>query len=88
MTFVEFQTTRQEMSARRFGEIIQDVMWDDEEGEKLVFLVYDNGWYIQKEDDGRYCLTIENQSWITGPNLSLEDLERELYHHADKFSGL
>lgn len=75
------------MPARSFGEIIQDAMWDDEEGEKLVFLVYDNAWYIQKEDDGRYSLTIENQSWITGPNLSLEDLERELYIYAEISQG-
>lgn len=81
-TFEDFQKTRQKMPARDFGELIGDAMWEDEP-ETSLFLVYDNSWYIEICEDGRYHLVLENRTWITGPDVSLEDLERELHKFSE-----
>lgn len=76
-TFRDFQSTRRKMSAPEFGDMIGDRMWENELD--TVFLVYNDRWWIEICDDGRYMLVLENRSWITGPDTTLEDLERELF---------
>lgn len=75
--FQAFQATRKQMSARAFGEIVGDAMWEDDD--KTQFLVYENAWYIEICDDGRHLLVLENLNWITGQDGTLEDLERKLF---------
>ncbi len=78
LSFEEFQATRQEMPAHQFGDLIGDAMWEDEPDSVRV-LVYNQAWFIDICEDGRYHLVLENQTFITGPDVSLEDLERKLY---------
>lgn len=84
ITFEKFQASRQEMSAKRFGEIVQDGAWDDEP-DTTRLLVYLDAWYIDILEDGRHQLTIENMGWITDQDITLEDLERKLYEYASDF---
>ncbi|MCW3783901.1 hypothetical protein [Defluviimonas salinarum] len=81
-TIDEFRATRREMSAQNFGGLVKDLAWEGDP--ETVFLVYDDAFYIEKLDDGRFLLTIENQGWITGDpdDLTLEDLEARLFDWA------
>ena len=78
--FEIFRATRKQMSARAFGELISDAMWEDDD--KSQFLVYDDAWYIEICDDRRHMLVLENQNWITGEDTTLDELERKLYDFA------
>jgi hypothetical protein len=75
--FKTFQATRREMGSRKFGDLIGDAMWEDEP--EVPFLVYDDAWWIEKTKESEYVLILGNRSWITGPDKTLEDLERELF---------
>ena len=78
--FLKFQETRRRMTARDFGAIVKDEMWKNDL--ETQFLVYEDQWWIEVCDDGRYLLTLENQSWITGAGHTLENLERMLHAFA------
>lgn len=80
-----FRATRKQMSARAFGELIGDAMWEDDE--ESQFLVYDDAWYIEICDDGRHMLILGNQNWITSEGTTLEELERKLYDFAKDETG-
>jgi len=91
VAFESFLATKTEMSAREFGALVSDLAWEDEP-ETTRFLVYDDCWYIEICEDGRYMLTIENHGWITGPDLDLKDLEKTLFEFSrddeqDKSAG-
>lgn len=82
-TLEDFRATRTEMSATAFGELIGDLMWEDEPD--TTFLVYADTYYIEVLDDGRYLLTLENTGSITGStdgDKTLEDIEEELFEFA------
>jgi hypothetical protein len=83
-SFEEFQSTRQEMPLKQFGDLIGDAMWEDEPLTSRA-LVYDDSWFIEIVSDGRFHLMLENRSLITGPDKTLEDLERELYEFAEVY---
>lgn len=76
-TLESFVATRQQMSAHGFGDIIGDAQWENDH--ETQFLVYDDSYWIEITNDSRYMLVLENQSWITGPDKTLSDLEAELY---------
>lgn len=80
-----FRATRKQMSARAFGELIGDAMWEDDETSQ--FLVYDDAWYIEICDDGDHMLILGNQCWITREGITLEELERKLYDFAKDETG-
>ena len=75
--FRAFQSTRKEMTAKEFGDLVGDAQWEDDD--QTRFLVYEDAWYIEVCADGRHLLTIENRGWMTGTDGTLEDLERELH---------
>lgn len=78
--FEAFKATRKQMPAKEFGELIGDLMWEDDT--TTEFLVYQDSWYIEICEDGRHLLVLENHDWITGEDGSLEDLERRLFDFA------
>lgn len=78
--FREFQASKQVMKAADFGRVIGDAMWENEPD--LEFLVYDKQWYIEICASDRYLLVLGNQNWLTGPDISLEDLERKLFDYS------
>lgn len=80
LPFAAFQASRQQMSAKAFGDLVGDAQWEDDE--TTQFLVYDDSWYIEICDDGRRMLTIENMGWIE-PESSLEEMEQVLFDFRD-----
>ncbi|MEP1315430.1 MAG: hypothetical protein ABJN42_13630 [Roseibium sp.] len=75
----DFRATRVEMPAHAFGDLVSDAQW---EGDDTPFLVYADCYWIEKLDDGRHMVTIENDGGITGEGVTLEDLEEKLYDWA------
>jgi uncharacterized protein YuzB (UPF0349 family) len=75
--FRAFQKTCRQMRAVDYGDLIGDLMWEDEP--EVQFLVYGDTWWIEICDDGRHQLVLGNQCWITGEGETLESLERKLY---------
>lgn len=75
--FEAFRATRRSMSSREYGALIGDAMWEDDPD--LVFLVYEDQWWIEARPGGAYSLVIENRTWMSDDTTRLEDLERELH---------
>jgi hypothetical protein len=78
--FEAFRATRKQMSGLEYADLIGDRSWEDDPERQL--LVYDDRWNIEITDDGRYMLTLENHGWITGPDTTLEDIERVLFDYS------
>lgn len=81
--FKAFKATRKQVTGLEYAGLIGDRAWEDDPDRQL--LVYEDSWYIEITDDGRYMLTLENQGWITGEDGTLDDLERELFRYAKDF---
>lgn len=74
-----FRKTRMEVPAHVMGDLIGDAAW---EGDNSPILVYSMSWYIEKLDDGRHLLDLGSSSYVTGPDVTVEDLEQHLFDHA------
>lgn len=72
-----FRATRVEMSAKDFGEMVGDALWENEDD--LQFLVYAGSFWIEIGKDGRHALDLEREEWVTGGDETLDTLEGRLF---------
>lgn len=73
-----FRESQAIIPASVFGELVGDMKWEEDARDLHVYAC---SWYIELLDDGRCLLDLGSESYVTGPEVSLSDLEERLFDY-------